>query len=118
MEAGTKNKPWRWEEDGLTVTRTASWSGPGCHNACGLLVYSKDNKIIKVEGDPDSPFNQGRLCVRCLSLPKVVHHLGKRQASDAQTPLVEGGIRIAFHLNNFIVLAIYEQAACIVASRT
>ena len=70
----TKAKPWRWEEDGLTVTRTASWSGPGCHNICGLLVYSKDNKIIKVEGDPDSSFNQGRLCVRCLSLPHVVHH--------------------------------------------
>jgi len=74
VEMKTQERPWRWEEDGLTVTRTASWSGPGCHNACGLLVYSKDNRIVKVEGDPDTPFNQGRLCIRCLSLPKVVHH--------------------------------------------
>jgi anaerobic selenocysteine-containing dehydrogenase len=58
----------------MTVTRTAPWSGPGCHNACGLLVYTKDNRVIKVEGDPETPFNQGRLCARCLALPKVVHH--------------------------------------------
>lgn len=69
-----KTSSWRWEEDGMTVTRTAAWTGPGCHNACGLLVYSKDNKVIKIEGDPETPFNQGRLCPRCLVLPKVVHH--------------------------------------------
>jgi anaerobic selenocysteine-containing dehydrogenase len=29
---------------------------------------------VKVEGDPDFPFNQGRLCPRCLALPQVVYH--------------------------------------------
>ena len=66
-------KPWRWQEGEYTVTRTLPWSGPGCHNQCGILVYSKDNTVVKIEGDPDIPFNEGRLCVRCLSLPKVVH---------------------------------------------
>jgi anaerobic selenocysteine-containing dehydrogenase len=65
---------WRWEEDGLTVTRTIAWSGPGCHSQCGLLVYSKDNRVLKVEGDPATPYSEGRLCLRCLALPKVVHH--------------------------------------------
>lgn len=65
---------WRWEEDGITVTRTIGWSGPGCHNQCGLLVYSKDNRVLKVEGDPETSFSEGRLCVRCLALPQVVHH--------------------------------------------
>jgi anaerobic selenocysteine-containing dehydrogenase len=65
---------WTWEEDGLTVTRTAGWSGPGCHSQCGLLVYSKDNRILKVEGDPETPYSEGRLCPRCLALPSVVHH--------------------------------------------
>ncbi|MDP2647314.1 MAG: molybdopterin-dependent oxidoreductase [Desulfobacterales bacterium] len=69
-----KKSKWRWEEDGMTVTRTTPWTGPGCHNACGLLVYSKDNKIIKVEGDAETPFSRGRLCPRCLALRKVVHH--------------------------------------------
>ena len=70
----TMNKKWRWEEDGMTVTRTTPWTGPGCHNACGLLVYSKGNKIVKVEGDAETPFNRGKLCPRCLSLRKVVHN--------------------------------------------
>ena len=46
---------WRWQEGDMTVTRTTPWTGPGCHNGCGLLVYSKDNQIIKVEGDPETP---------------------------------------------------------------
>jgi formate dehydrogenase major subunit len=29
---------------------------------CGQLVYVKDEKIIDVEGDPDSPISQGCLC--------------------------------------------------------
>ena len=73
-EMKTQNPLWRWEEDGMTVTRTTPWTGPGCHNGCGILVYSKGNRVIKVEGDPETPFNQGRLCVRCLALPDVVHH--------------------------------------------
>jgi len=67
-------RPWQWQEGEYTVTRTLPWSGPGCHNQCGILVYSKDNKVVKVEGDPEIPFSEGRLCVRCLSLPTVVHH--------------------------------------------
>lgn len=78
MEMGTmaaEMKAWRWEEDGLTVTRSNFWSGPGCHEGCGLLLYTnKDGKLVKVEGDPDSNFNQGRLCVRCLALREVVNH--------------------------------------------
>ena len=32
-------KPWRFEEDGCTVTRTAPWSPPGCHPVgCGLKL--------------------------------------------------------------------------------
>ncbi len=71
----TQTKPWRWEEDGLTVTRSNAWSGPGCHDGCGVLLYTdKQGRLVKVEGDPDNPFNQGRLCVRCLALPEVVNH--------------------------------------------
>ncbi len=71
----TQKRPWRWEENGYTVTRGSSWSGPGCHDGCGVLLYTdKDGKLVKVEGDPESPYNQGRLCVRCLALPDVVNH--------------------------------------------
>lgn len=72
--AETPNVPWRWEEDGYTVTRTTARSAPGCHNVCGILTYVKDGKLVKVEGDPQDPYNQGRLCSRCLCIPDYVYH--------------------------------------------
>ena len=61
--------PWRYEEGDLTVTRGSAWSGPGCHLGCGVLMYTdKDGTLVKVEGDPENPFNKGRLCVRCLDM--------------------------------------------------
>ena len=70
----TEKRPWKWEEDGMTVVRSIARTGPGCHEGCGVLLYVKDGKLVKVEGDPDFPFNQGRLCPRCLALTEVVYH--------------------------------------------
>ena len=73
----TKKRPWKWEEDGMTVVRSVAASGPGCHNGCGVLLYVKDGKLIKVAGDPESPLNRGRLCPRCRALTEVVYHPGR-----------------------------------------
>ncbi len=35
---------------------------PYCAVGCGQLVYVKDNKVIDIEGDPDSPVSCGNLC--------------------------------------------------------
>jgi formate dehydrogenase major subunit len=35
---------------------------PYCAVGCGQLVYVKDEKIVDIEGDPDSPISQGCLC--------------------------------------------------------
>ncbi|MDR1359230.1 MAG: molybdopterin-dependent oxidoreductase [Coriobacteriales bacterium] len=67
-------KPWTYEEDGLKVARGSAWTGPGCHIGCGVLLYTDENgRLVKVEGDPENPFNEGRLCIRCLALPEVTH---------------------------------------------
>lgn len=63
-----------WKDGEYTVTRTTAWSGPGCHDGCGVLYYTKDGKLEKVEGDPDNPFNQGTLCMRCLEMPEFVNN--------------------------------------------
>ncbi|WP_165252657.1 molybdopterin-dependent oxidoreductase [Adlercreutzia sp. ZJ304] len=68
-------KPYRYDENGLHVTRGSAWSGPGCHIGCGVLLYTDDEgKLVKVEGDPENPYNQGRLCNRCLALTEVVYN--------------------------------------------
>jgi formate dehydrogenase major subunit len=35
---------------------------PFCAVGCGQRVYVKDERVIQIEGDPDSPISRGRLC--------------------------------------------------------
>jgi formate dehydrogenase major subunit len=35
---------------------------PYCGVGCGQNVYVKDDKVVQIEGDPDSPVSRGRLC--------------------------------------------------------
>jgi anaerobic selenocysteine-containing dehydrogenase len=57
------------------VVKTTSWSaGPGCHGGCGVKLTVKDNRVIKVEGDEDHPWSQGRTCPRCLALTQYMYH--------------------------------------------
>lgn len=65
---------WQWQEDGYTVTRTYHYSPPGCHSSCGILLYEKDGRIDKVEGDPLDPCTNGKLCIKCLTLDESINH--------------------------------------------
>ena len=57
------------------IVKTTTWSaGPGCHGGCGVIAHIKDGTLVKIEGDPDHPWNQGRLCSRCLAMTQYVHH--------------------------------------------
>ena len=83
-----EGRPRVWQEGDFTVHRSTAWSAPGCHEGCGVLVYTKDGKVAKVEGDPDAPFNQGRLCPRCLAVTEMMYdpdrilHPMKRAVED------------------------------------
>ncbi len=35
---------------------------PYCAVGCGQKVYVKDERVVQIEGDPDSPISRGRLC--------------------------------------------------------
>ena len=65
---------WQWEEDGYTVTRTYHYSPPGCHSSCGILIYTKDGKVERIEGDPLDPCSNGKLCIRCLTLDESINN--------------------------------------------
>lgn len=44
------------------------------HSKCGVLLHVKDNKIIKVEGDPDHPCSKGTLCCKAFSAAQIHEH--------------------------------------------
>jgi formate dehydrogenase major subunit len=35
---------------------------PYCAVGCGQLIYVSDGKVIDIEGNPESPINEGKLC--------------------------------------------------------
>ena len=45
---------------------------PFCAVGCGQNVYVKDEHVVQIEGDPDSPVSRGRLCPRGSSSLQLV----------------------------------------------
>ncbi|MFP3965294.1 formate dehydrogenase [Actinomadura fulvescens] len=45
-----------------TADRVVKSVCPYCAVGCGQNVYVRDEKVVQVEGDPDSPVSRGRLC--------------------------------------------------------
>ena len=43
-------------------------------SGCGMEITVKDGKVVKVEGDEDHPWNQGKLCVRALAMTQYIYH--------------------------------------------
>ena len=56
---------------------------PYCAVGCGQNVYVTEEKVIQIEGDPDSPVSRGRLC------PKGSASL---QLTTGDCPPVQGAV--------------------------
>jgi anaerobic selenocysteine-containing dehydrogenase len=60
---------------GIQEFKTVTWSaGAGCHGSCGQKLYVKDGKLIRIEGDENHPWNQGRSCPKVLALTQYMYH--------------------------------------------
>ncbi len=55
-----------------TADRVARSICPYCAVGCGQKVYVKDEKIIDIEGDPDSPISEGCLCPKGAATMQLV----------------------------------------------
>ncbi len=45
-----------------------------CHGGCGVLVYTKKGRVMKIAGDPDSPINHGTLCSKGIASAQLAYH--------------------------------------------
>ena len=55
-----------------TADRVVKSVCPYCAVGCAQNVYVKDEKIVQIEGDPDSPVNRGRLCPKGSASKQLV----------------------------------------------
>jgi len=56
-----------------TADRMVQSVCPFCAVGCGQRVYVKDEKVIQIEGDPDSPISRGRLCPKGSASERLVN---------------------------------------------
>jgi formate dehydrogenase major subunit len=52
--------------------RVVSSICPYCAVGCGQRVYVKDERVIQIEGDPDSPISRGHLCPKGSASKQLV----------------------------------------------
>jgi formate dehydrogenase major subunit len=46
---------------------------PYCAVGCGQKVYVQDERVVQIEGDPDSPISRGRLCPKGAASENLVN---------------------------------------------
>src|SRR5437773_12129351 len=56
-----------------TADRVVQSICPYCAVGCGQKVYVKDEKVVQIEGDPDSPISRGRLCPKGAASEQYVN---------------------------------------------
>jgi formate dehydrogenase major subunit len=56
-----------------TADRVVKSICPYCAVGCAQKVYVKDEKVVQIEGDPDSPISRGRLCPKGSASERLVN---------------------------------------------
>ena len=69
-----------------TADRVVPSVCPYCAVGCGQRVYVKDEKVVQVEGDPDSPISRGRLCPKGSATRSLVTGPGRQTSVKYRPP--------------------------------
>jgi len=59
---------------------------PYCGVGCGQLIFHKDNQLISIEGDPDSPVSRGHLCPKGADTFELHTHPGRLKKVKYRRP--------------------------------
>lgn len=78
---------------------------PYCGTGCSMVLYVDSNKIIKVEGNKDSPVNRGMLCIKGSTVNEFVQHPDRLKKplirKDGRLVEVEWGEAIRYVAKSF-----------------
>ncbi len=56
-----------------TADRVVPSVCPYCAVGCGQRIFVKDERVVQIEGDPDSPVSRGRLCPKGSATLQLVN---------------------------------------------
>jgi len=57
-----------------------------CSVGCGILVHTKEGKVISSDGDPDHPISEGSLCAKGGSIYQVANNENRLQKPRYRAP--------------------------------
>jgi len=59
---------------------------PYCGVGCGQIIYHKDNRLVQIEGDPDSPVSRGHLCPKGANTLELHTHAARLKTVRYRRP--------------------------------
>ena len=68
---------------GLKVTESVC---PYCAVGCGQVVYTRGGELVDIEGNPNSPINQGTLCPKGQASRQLVQQPGRLNKVQYRRP--------------------------------
>jgi len=83
-----------------------------CGTGCGVLIGTKDNKIVATQGDPDAPVNKGLNCIKGYFLSKIMY--GKDRLTQPLLRMKDG----KFDKNGEFAHISWDQAFDIMEAKT
>jgi nitrate reductase NapA len=99
--APAKNDGVRWDKGACRY----------CGTGCGVLVGTKDGRIVATQGDPDAPVNKGLNCIKGYFLSKIQY--GKDRLTTPLLRMKDG----KFDKNGEFTAVSWEQAFDIMADK-
>jgi formate dehydrogenase major subunit len=76
--AVTSQRTEQIEPRTTTADRVVQSICPYCAVGCGQRIFVKDEKVVQIEGDADSPISRGRLCPKGAASEQLVNSAGRQ----------------------------------------
>jgi len=97
---------------------TKTFCGKMCGASCGIIVTTENDRIVKVEGDPDYPPTNGFFCVKGKAITELIYHqdrltkplrrIGPRGSGEWEEITVKEAV---FHIANKLRNVIEEHGS-------
>lgn len=94
-QANTAESGWRWDKAACRF----------CGTGCGIMLATKEGKIVAVKGDPAAPVNRGLNCIKGYFNAKIMYG-----ADRLKTPLLRVNKKGEFDKNGDFAPISWERA--------